>query len=75
MGRRSFFKLKRAGIAAPSRRLRRLTALSDPDINWVSISQGLGVPAVAVKSCKGMIRELSNALADKGPHLIELLLG
>jgi len=68
-------ELKRAGINTPSRHLRRLTALSDPDINWVNLSQGLGVPAVAVENCENMVIALRRALAEQGPHLIELQLG
>lgn len=68
-------ELNRAGITTPGRHLQRLTALSDPDINWVNISQGLGVPAVAVKNCENMVIELRKALEEQGPHLIELKLG
>ena len=68
-------ELNRAGITDPGRHLRKMTTLSNPDIGWVNVSQGLGVPAVAVKSCEGMIRELRKALEERGPHLIELQLG
>ena len=43
-----------------------MTTLSNPDIGWVNVSQGLGVPAVAVESCDGMIRELRKALEEEG---------
>ena len=48
--------------------------MSHPDIGWVDLSRGMGVPAVAVESCEGMITELRKALDGKGPHLIELQL-
>ena len=68
-------ELSRAGITSPGRHLQQMTSLSNPDIDWVKISQGMGVPAVAVKSCEGMIVELQKALEEHGPHLIELKIG
>jgi acetolactate synthase-1/2/3 large subunit len=68
-------ELNRAGITDPGHHLRRLTALRHPDIGWSDISRGMGVSAVAVESCEGMIRELSKALAEEGPHLIEMHFG
>ena len=68
-------ELKRAGVATPGPQLQQMTALRNPDIGWVNISQGLGVPGVSVESCEDMITELRKALVGHGPHLIELQLG
>jgi acetolactate synthase-1/2/3 large subunit len=65
-------ELSRAGISSPGRHVQPLTDLSNPAIDWVQISRGLGVPAVAVASCEGMIIELKKALDAHGPHLMEL---
>jgi acetolactate synthase-1/2/3 large subunit len=65
-------ELSRAGITSPSRKLQALTELKNPNIDWVKISSGLGVPAIAVDSCEDLVVELKKALAEHGPHLIEM---
>lgn len=52
-----------------------LTNLSQPPIDWVGVSQGLGVPAVRVERAEHLVRELERALTESGPHLIEALIG
>jgi acetolactate synthase-1/2/3 large subunit len=64
----------RADIETPGPYAQSLTDLGNPDIDWVQISQGMGVPAVAVDSCEELAKELKKALIEPGPHLIEMLL-
>ena len=64
----------RAGIAEPGRYAQALTDLSDPTIDWVQVSQGMGVPGVSVDSCEAMAKELEKALKEPGPHLIEMVI-
>ncbi|RLC09816.1 MAG: acetolactate synthase large subunit, partial [Deltaproteobacteria bacterium] len=49
-----------------------LMALNRPDIDWVAISQGMGVPARAVDTAEELAIELARALAEPGPHLIQM---
>jgi acetolactate synthase-1/2/3 large subunit len=65
-------EFSRAGITSPGRYARTLTDLSNPAIGWVQISEGMGVPAVAVDSCEALAKELIKALHEPGPHLIEM---
>ncbi len=67
-------ELQRAGIAEPGPQARALTDLTHPAPDWVSISQGLGVPAVRVESADALVRELGRALSEPGPALIEALI-
>jgi acetolactate synthase I/II/III large subunit len=67
-------ELERAGIASPGHRARSLTELRRPVIDWVRIAQGFGVPAVSVNTAPGLARELSRAMGEPGPHLIEMVL-
>ena len=67
-------EFSRSGITAPGRYAQALTDLSNPAIDWVQISKGMGVPAVAVDSCEALAKELKKALDEPGPHLIEMLL-
>ena len=67
-------EIARSGITSPGRYAQTLTDLSHPAIDWVQISKGMGVPAAAVDSCEAMLREFKRALAEPGPHLIEMQL-
>jgi acetolactate synthase-1/2/3 large subunit len=62
----------RSGVTTPGRHAQTLTDLSNPAINWVQVSKGMGVPAVAVSSCEELVGQLERALKEPGPHLIEI---
>ncbi len=64
----------RAGNKSVRQNTAALMNLDHPSINWVKLSQGLGVPAVSVGSGKQLIEELKKALDASGPHLIEMLI-
>jgi len=65
-------EIARSGVATPGKHARSLTDLTNPTIDWVQISKGLGVPAAAVDSCEALAKELKKALVEPGPHLIEM---
>jgi len=65
-------ELNRAGMSSPGRNALKLIDISD--IDWVKIGQGLGVPSVAVRTASELTHELRRALAEDGPHLIEMFL-
>ncbi len=67
-------ELKRAGITSDGPNTQALTELKNPPIDWVKIAQGFGIPGVMVSTAEDLGRELSKALAEPGPHLIEMLL-
>jgi acetolactate synthase-1/2/3 large subunit len=64
----------RADVTSPGPYARSLTDLGNPNIDWVKISNGMGVPAVSVDSCEALVKELNQALHEPGPHLIEMLI-
>jgi len=66
-------EIARAGVETPGRFAQTLTDLKNPVIDWVQISRGMGVPAVAVDSCEALAQELKKALHEPGPHLIEMV--
>jgi acetolactate synthase-1/2/3 large subunit len=45
--------------------------LSHPDLNWVALAQGMGVPARRVTDAGGFNDALAESLASPGPYLIE----
>jgi acetolactate synthase-1/2/3 large subunit len=67
-------ELGRAGVAEPGPAARALTSLDAPEIDWVSLARGFGVPAVRVESSEQLADALPRALAEPGPQLIEMIL-
>jgi acetolactate synthase-1/2/3 large subunit len=67
-------ELHRAGVTSDGPNAKRLTELMNPSIDWVRIAQGFGVPGMSVGTAEDLARELGRALAEPGPHLVEMLL-
>lgn len=67
-------EFQRAGVTAPGPVARSMTGLDRPNLDWVKIGEGFGVPSVAVDSAEALARELEKALAQKGPRLIEAIM-
>ncbi len=67
-------ELHRAGVAEPGRKARSLTELSNPDLDWVRLARGMGVPAVRVDTSEALAENLRRAFAEPGPQLIEMVL-
>lgn len=67
-------ELARAGIDQPGHASRTLTELGDPTIDWGRLAQGYGVPTSRATTAEQMVQRLQAALAEPGPHLVELVL-
>lgn len=67
------YELSRA-TASPGPKAVALTDLGRPDISWVELAQGFGVPGVAVRTDTELAEALSRALAEPGPRVIEAVL-
>ena len=67
-------ELARAGIAEPGAQARALTELTHPELDWVSLARGLGVPGRRVETTEALLAALAAALSESGPQLIEVLL-
>lgn len=67
-------ELARSGISKAGDQARQLVSLSSPTINWVSLAASVGVPASRVETADSLVLELERALAEPGPHLIEVAL-
>jgi acetolactate synthase-1/2/3 large subunit len=65
-------ELQRVGAAAGPKAL-SLLDLSRPDIDFVALSQGLGVPATRATTAEEMNEQLAHALSEPGPSLIEAM--
>ncbi len=67
-------ELARAGVTEPGPQAAAMTDLSHPELNWVDIARGMGVPAVRVENAEMLTGELKRAFSEPGPHLIEAML-
>jgi acetolactate synthase I/II/III large subunit len=66
-------ELDRVGAEAAGPKAKDLLDLSRPDIDFVALSRGLGVPATRATTADEMSDQLARALAEPGPSLIEAL--
>jgi len=67
-------ELERAGVTVPGPHAQSLTDLSHPNIDWVKIAKGFGVPGASVETAEDLAREAHRALEEPGPHLIEMMI-
>lgn len=49
-----------------------LTSLARPTLDWVELATGFGVPASRAHTTTELHAQLERALAEPGPHLIEM---
>ncbi|CAG9464318.1 unnamed protein product [Pedinophyceae sp. YPF-701] len=61
-------------IGAPGPACRGLLDLDSPGINFVSLAQGMGVPAARVTTVAELASELREGLAGSGPRVIDAVL-
>jgi acetolactate synthase-1/2/3 large subunit len=64
-------ELDRVGAGAGGPKAREMLDLSGPDMDFVAIANGLGVPASRAESADDVANQLERALAEPGPALIE----
>ena len=67
-------ELMRVGVQNPGPKALSMLDLRNPSIDWTHISKGMGVPAVRCETAEEFRTALEDALAHKGPRLIEALL-
>jgi acetolactate synthase I/II/III large subunit len=75
---RSYEVLKREfaslGIGAPGQSARNLFEIDRPQLDWVSLAKGMGVPAIRIHSLDEFGKALLRGYASHGPSLIEIVL-
>lgn len=60
--------------ANPGRKALDMLSLADPDLDWVAIARGMGVPGSRATTIDEMARGFRAGLAAQGPYLIEVVL-
>jgi acetolactate synthase-1/2/3 large subunit len=75
---RAYAVLKREfsylGVGDPGPRARDLFEIGHPDIDWVFLAKGMGVPGRRVSSLEGFAGALKEGFNSDGPTLIEVQL-
>jgi acetolactate synthase-1/2/3 large subunit len=64
----------RVGVRQAGPKAKTQLNLGDPDIDFVELATGFGVPAGRVDTAEALTAELERAIAEPGPHLIEAII-
>jgi len=67
-------ELQRVGADAAGPKARELLDLSRPDLDFVALATGMGVPASRATNAEEFAKQLGQAIAEPGPHLVEAVL-
>jgi acetolactate synthase-1/2/3 large subunit len=67
-------ELAGVGAGTPGPRAAQMLDLDRPDLDWVSLARGMGVPATRAAELGEFAAQLRASLAQPGPSLIELVL-
>jgi acetolactate synthase I/II/III large subunit len=60
------------GVGNPGRRALDMFEIGHPDLDWVHLAKGMGVPGSRVESLEGFAKALREGLESGGPSLIEV---
>ncbi len=67
-------ELLRVGAGNPGRKAQDMLSLNRPDLDWVKLANGMGVPATRAGTAEEFNNQLASSLAAPGPSLIEVVL-
>lgn len=67
-------ELARVGAGNPGPKALSLLDLTQPALQWTAIAEGMGVPATRAETAEEFRAALKEALAQKGPRLIEAVI-
>ncbi|MBF0277875.1 MAG: acetolactate synthase large subunit [SAR324 cluster bacterium] len=63
----------RLGVNEIGSKARSMFALDQPDLDWVALAKGMGVPAGVATTAEEFAEHLGRSLSQEGPYLIEAL--
>ncbi|MHB8220562.1 MAG: acetolactate synthase large subunit [Acidimicrobiales bacterium] len=67
-------ELSRVGASAGGPKASEMLDLTRPELDFVSLARGMGVPATRVTTAEDLVTGLERSLAEPGPSLIEAVL-
>ena len=62
------------GAGEPGKRAMDMLKIDGPAIDFVSLAKGMGVPARSVDNVDDFVKALAEAMPEKGPRLIEVVM-
>jgi acetolactate synthase-1/2/3 large subunit len=66
-------ELARVGAGKPTPKTLSMLDLSQPDIDWVGLAEGMGIPASRAQSAEEFHQQFADAMEGEGPCLIEAM--
>jgi len=67
-------ELARVGVESPGPKALSMLDLTNPAIDWVQISEGMGVPATHANTVGAFREQLAAAFRENGPRLVEAVI-
>jgi len=67
-------ELMRVGVQNPGPKALAMLDLTNPAIDWCHLGEGMGVPSTRVATAQELRAALAEAMAQRGPRLIEAML-
>ncbi|MBB4688636.1 acetolactate synthase large subunit [Amycolatopsis jiangsuensis] len=64
-------ELQRVGASGDGPRAKDLLDLGRPDLDFVKLAEGMGVPATRATTAEELAEQFRRAVAEPGPHLID----
>jgi acetolactate synthase-1/2/3 large subunit len=65
-------ELTNVGVSNPGPRAIDMLSLDRPDLGWIDMARGMGVPGRRVEDAGDLTAAISHGLAEPGPYLIEV---
>ena len=69
-----YSQLASVGVANPGPRAIDMLTLDRPTIDFMAMAKSLGMPGAQVRDLDELTRQLSNAMSQRGPFLIDVLM-
>jgi acetolactate synthase I/II/III large subunit len=66
-------ELMAVGASNPGRKALDMLSLENPELDWVSLAKGMGVPGIRATTAEAFTAALRSGLAERGPFLIEAM--
>jgi acetolactate synthase-1/2/3 large subunit len=67
-------EMRRAGVETPGPAARAMMDIGGPDLDWVRLAEGQGVPAMRAATVREFRAQFRAAVETRGPALIEAVL-
>ncbi len=66
-------EMKNVGVGELGPKAQAMLELNHPELNWVALAQGMGVPAKRVTTADEFVQAFAESIASEGPYLIEAM--